>query len=147
MPKHQEKLDQEVGSFGELLKQYKPLLLMTFGAFSYEFARRALNQRPEYEHRHWGAKTLGSSFQEAIGAIHLNRVNMLPVLHTTIARRHFIKSHNYFCGDEGANYFENVAWSIADFLIQNHYRPELSTLWIGSPAAAATDSKIDRRVQ
>jgi hypothetical protein len=47
----------------------------------------------------------------------VNTTNILPLLHATIARGKFIQSHNYFCDQEGGNYFDFVGNHIAETLL------------------------------
>ena len=122
-----EELDQQVEDFGESLQQHRPPVLLCFGAFSFEFARRALKQEPRQKANSWGARTLGEQFKRCIDEFDPTKINVLPLLHTSISRGRFIESHNYFSGEDGGNYFEFVGNSIADKLIQ--YRTDLS-IWI-----------------
>ena len=120
-------LDRQVEELGELLQQHRPPLLLCFGAFSFEFARRALKEEPKQKSNSWGARTLGEQFKQRIDEFEPTRINALPLLHTSISRGRFIESHNYFSGQDGGNYFEFVGNSIADKLIQ--YRTDLN-IWI-----------------
>ena len=120
-------LEQKVEGLRQLIYQYRPILLLCFGAFSFEFARRALMQKPEQPFGYWGAKTLGEEFRQRIDNFDSKAINALPLLHTSISRGRFIESHNYFCEQEGGNYFEFAGNRIADKLLQ--YRGELR-IWI-----------------
>jgi len=91
---------------------------MCFGAFSFEFARRALKQEPKQAFSNWGAKSLGIQFRQRISEFEPEKINSLPLLHTSISRGRFIESHNYFSGQKRGNYFEFVGNAIADKLIQ-----------------------------
>ena len=130
-----ENLEQELTDFRKDLEEYNPRLLITFGAFSYEFARRSRNEDPVHPHGFWGAERIGLEFRKAIGSMHLDRINVVPLLHATISRGHFLKSHELFCGYEGANYFEDVALSLSEVLLVNQNMPELSGVWIVDPVA------------
>jgi hypothetical protein len=112
-------LELEVSTFREMIRAYSPKLLLCFGAFAFEFARRALGQEPKRKYGYWGARRLGEEFRQRIGQFDPNVVNVLPLLHRSISGGKFIQSHNYFCDDEGANYFEVVGNSIADKLLQH----------------------------
>ncbi|MBM4461457.1 MAG: hypothetical protein FJ011_27490 [Chloroflexi bacterium] len=116
-----------VEEFGELLQEYRPGLLLCFGAFSFEFARRSLKLKPERAFRDWGARTLGEQFRSSIGEFEPTRVNVLPLLHTSISRGRFKESHDYFSGQEGGNYFEFAGNAIAGKLMQ--YQSALR-IWI-----------------
>jgi hypothetical protein len=120
-------LNREVEDLSELLYQHRPTLLLCFGAFSFEFARRALKEEPKQKSNNWGAKTLGEQFKQRMNEFEPTKINAIPLLHTSISRGRFIESHNYFSGQDGGNYFEFVGNSIADKLIQ--YQTDLP-IWI-----------------
>jgi hypothetical protein len=102
-------------------------MLFSFGAFSFEFARRALDQEPKERCSHWGTRQLGQEFRRGIAEFDLDTVNLLPLLHVSIARGRFVQGHEYFCEQEGANYFEFVGKEIAERLIA--HQDELQ-VWI-----------------
>jgi len=120
-------LDCHVDELGILLHQYNPELLLCFGAFSFEFARRSLKQQPKQAFRNWGARTLGEQFRQRIGEFAPTGVNVLPLLHISISGGHFPESHDYFTGQKGGNYFEFAGNCIADKLIE--YQSTLR-IWI-----------------
>jgi hypothetical protein len=120
------KIEEEIEEFRKLLHQHNPKLLLCFGAFSFEFARRALAQVPTRNYRYWGAEELGIEFEQRINQFNLNTTNALPLLHRSISGGKFIQSHDYFCG-KGNNYFEHVGSRIAEQLIR--YRSQLQ-IWV-----------------
>lgn len=112
-------VEKEVQEFQEIVREHSPKILLSFGAFSFEFARRALDQEPKRSYSYWGARGLGHEFRQRIGQFDLNATNLLPLLHVSIARGRFIQSHEYFCDQRGANYFEFVGNHIAQRLIEH----------------------------
>ena len=118
----------DVQDFHGMLTRYKPIFVFSFGAFAYEFARRALSETPEYAHAYWGARRLGADFRERVAKFSPDMPNVFPLLHATIARGKFIESHNYFCDDNGANYFEYVGRQVASLFLANRER---LNIWIG----------------
>jgi len=112
-----EGLGQSIEVFHQHLYQYRPALLFCFGAFSFEFARRALGQERNHPFRYWGARSLGIEFRKTVATFNPSRINVFPLLHTSISRGRFIESHNYFTEKEGGNYFEYVGNHIADKLL------------------------------
>jgi hypothetical protein len=109
--------ETEAACFREILVEYRPKVLPSFGAFSFEFARRSLDQEPVRRYSYWGARQLGQEFRQRIAEFDLGTINLLPLLHVSIARGRFIQAHEYFCQQEGANYFEYVGKQIAEKLI------------------------------
>ncbi len=122
-----EGVEQSIELFHQYLCQYRPALLFCFGAFSFEFARRALRQEHNRPFQLWGARSLGVEFRKTIEAFDPSRINIFPLLHTSISRGRFIESHNYFTEKEGGNYFEYVGNHIADKLLM--YCEQLK-IWI-----------------
>ena len=110
-----------------ILKQHSPTFVFSFGAFSYEFIRRTLSEKPEYPHKYWGARSLGNNFRKRIVVFNSNQTNVFPLLHATIARGKFIQSHDYYCDQDGANYFEYVGIQLANIFIEHKER---LNIWI-----------------
>lgn len=107
----------EIVEFKSLLSDNQPRIVLCFGAFSFEFARRSLNETPEYGYRHWKTQKLGEEFRNRIGSFSNTRMNILPLLHRSIAGGRFIQSHDYFCGKSGANYFTFVGSEITNIIL------------------------------
>lgn len=110
-----------------LLERYRPRLLLSFGAFAFEFARRALVEGQKQPYGQWGAETLSDQFRQRIERFDPMEINVLPLLHTSISRGRFIESHNYFSGKKGGNYFEYAGNSIADKFLEYSSKLEI---WI-----------------
>ena len=115
-------VEKELKEFQKVVREYQPRMLFSFGAFAFEFARRAFGEEPEHSHNYWGAKRLGREFEQRIAQFDLNAMNLLPLLHVSIARGRFIQSHEYFSGQEGGNYFEFVGNRIAQRLMEHSDR-------------------------
>jgi hypothetical protein len=118
---------EEISDFGKAIGTHQPKLLLSFGAFAFEFARRSLDEQPSRRYSYWGAKELGMEFRERVERFDPTSTNLLPLLHVSISRGHFIQAHEQFSGQEGANYFQFVGMRIADiFLDHRHELP----VWI-----------------
>jgi len=100
-------LIENINEYKKLIYQYRPKLILSFGAFSYEFGRRCLHEDPPYEYNHWGAKNLGVEYRNKLNID--DNVKLLPLLHRSIAGGKFIESHEYFCASTDSNYFEYVS--------------------------------------
>ena len=112
-------VESELRGFQEAVRQHQPRILFSFGAFAFEFARRSLDEEPPRSHSYWGARRLGHEFRQRVNRFDLNVTNLLPLLHVSIARGRFIQSHEYFCSQKGANYFEFVGSYIAQKLMEH----------------------------
>ena len=109
----------ELGLYRENLLLHQPRLLFAFGAFAYEFARRANGENPERMYLYWRATRLGEEFRRKVEAFDSTGINAFPLLHVSIARGRFIQAHDYFCDSEGANYFEYAGKAIASLLLEH----------------------------
>jgi hypothetical protein len=115
------KVEIEIAELREIILTYKPKLLLSFGAFSFEFARRSHGQEPKRNYSYWGSEKLGVEFRQRINEFDPNKINILPLLHRSVSGGKFIQSQNNFCNKKGANYFEYVGISIEEKLLQFQY--------------------------
>jgi hypothetical protein len=120
-------LSTEIIAFRQALSANTPVLVLCFGAFSFEFARRSLDFEPIYPVDHWRTKQLGDAFRERMREFSPSAINPIPLLHRSVAGGRFISSHNQFCGTEGGNYFAYVASRIAEELLRHE---ALLDVWI-----------------
>ncbi len=105
----------EIELFRELILEYKPKLLISFGAFPYEFMRRVYEIKPEKGPKYWCNSFLDNEFGNAIENFDINNTNMVPLLRRVMSGGKFIEDHNCFC----ENYFHNIGTKIAEKLIEN----------------------------
>ena len=121
----------ETRLLSDLIKACSPSVILTFGSFSYEFTRRSLGHFPEHAYSHWTCKRLGNEFRQSIRTLDFCQASIVPLLHATIARRHFLSNHSAFTGSEAGNYFEFVGELVANRLLVSRNRiPE--TVWLVS---------------
>lgn len=115
-----------IRELGKLLDANKPPVVLSFGAFSCEIVRRALNVGlgRNYEPRSaakWSTGDLGAEFRKSVENFSTAQVNHLPLLHVSIARQ-FLPSHREFCAftdKRVANYFDYVGKKLGEVLIQH----------------------------
>jgi len=120
-------VELEVSRFRELLFLHRPVLVMCFGAFAFEFARRAVEQEPKRPYVSWGARTMGGEFRRRAAEFNATKTNLFPLLHTSISRGRFVESHDYFCDQPGGNYFDFAGQAIADQLLRHQ---KALSIWI-----------------
>lgn len=120
-------LEDELILLGSLIKKSQPRLILSFGAFSFGFAGRALKDSPGRFSDYWDCEILGSEFMSRITQFDPQKVNLLPLLHRSIAGGYLLSAHRNFCQLECANYFDYVGQEIAMQLIR--YQKELP-VWI-----------------
>jgi hypothetical protein len=105
-------------TLANLLELHRPALVVTFGAFAFEFVRRCLGEAA-LPFRKWTTEKLGIEMRRRMRDYSPNGINVLPALHATIARRHFLVSHRRYCPDPGQNYFEHVGTELSKVLIEH----------------------------
>jgi hypothetical protein len=118
---------EKISELRDLINQFHPTFLFCFGAFSFEFCRRAIGEGRIHPYKYWSTKKLGEQFRYQINNFQVNQINIFPLLHATIARRYFLISHNYYCGYKGANYFNYVGDNIAELMLKTK---DKLTIWI-----------------
>jgi uracil-DNA glycosylase len=119
-PNDWENLKNDIMSFETELHLYKPVIVLTFGAFAYEFVRRAndCNSVP-YMFSYRGSERLGKEFRNNTANFKASQINIFPMLHRSIAGGHFLKSHTNYCGNYGSNYFEYAGSKLAKIMLIN----------------------------
>ena len=106
---------KEIDEFREIVLEYKPKIIISFGAFPFEFLRRVYEIKPEKGPKYWGTSNLGDEFGKAIENFDINKTNRIPLLRRVISSGKFIEDHNYY----GQNYFHYVGTKIAEKIIEN----------------------------
>lgn len=53
--------------------------------------------------------------------------NLIPLLHRVVSSGKFLQAHDYFCGREGANYFDFVGGELANLFLEHR---EQLPIWI-----------------
>jgi hypothetical protein len=124
---NREKLDAEIAELAELLNRHKPLLVLCFGQFAFECARRA-QEEEKLPALKWTIQKLSQEFRERILKVQLGSVTLLPLLHAVVALK-FSKCSTDFSGG-GDNYFEYTGHEIAQVLIKNRTDSSLNMLWL-----------------
>ncbi|MDP4127210.1 MAG: hypothetical protein Q8912_09730 [Bacillota bacterium] len=109
-------VDTEIKLFKELVVEHKPTILITFGAFPYEFVRRVYEIEPKKGPKSWGNSKLTEEFGKSIANFDINNTNRIPLLRRMASTREYKEEQNQ-------NYFENyihyVGTKIAEKIIEN----------------------------
>lgn len=124
-----QELDREKEEFRGLVTEHGPFLILSFGEKAFEFARLALGERPKRDG--WEVPGLRRELDTRTHSIDPQAVNLLPLLHASIARRHFMYCHRQYEG----NYFEYAGRRLAEILIDRIERGEADRfrgLWLQS---------------
>ena len=102
----------------KLLDKYRPSVVLTFGASAFMIALPASDETPQKSYK--TTKLLGEQFRSRIEKYDEHKVNIIPLLHVSIARGKFLEGHRDFVGPHGSmppNYFDYVSTKLADLLL------------------------------
>jgi hypothetical protein len=112
-------LAEKQATFAVDSSKYNPLLILSFGQFSFEFCRRALERESkcskEYPFNYWTLDRLAAKFHASVGK---STSQLVPLLHATIARGNYLQAHEAFV--PGGNYFDEVGRLLADRILIHH---------------------------
>lgn len=109
----------EIELLREIILEHNPKMLISFGAFPYEFVRRVFEIKPEKGPKYWGASILKDEFERSLKNFDVIQTNMIPLLRRVIASDKFIESNDYFSVNDRQQYFQDVGTKIAERIIQN----------------------------
>jgi hypothetical protein len=94
-------IEKRIREFAWKVQLHLPIVLISFGLSSVEFAHRAQGEPTKRNLKYWGAEHLGDEFWSKIGSFSVNAVNVISLLHVSIARGHFVESHESFSSSSG----------------------------------------------
>src|SRR5665648_837212 len=112
-------VNAEIELFRQLVLEHKPKIIITFGAFPFEFLRRVYEIEPRKGPKHWSTSNLKEEFERSIEDFDINQTNRIPLLRRVVESGNFIEGHNYFCQENVENYFCYVGTKIAEKIIEN----------------------------
>lgn len=111
-------INEEIVHFRRLFDKNNPALILTFGAFAFEFCRRALSEDPTLPFKAWTIQKLGQEFAQR-NENHDQK--LVPLLHAVIARGStFLRAHREFSFESNDNYFHYAGTRIGRRLLECH---------------------------
>jgi len=110
---------KEIEFYREIALIHKPKMLISFGAFPFEFARRVYEVKPEKGPKAWSSSILKHEFENSIENFDINQTNRIPLLRRVIATDKFIESSNFLSRSDRETYFQHVGSKIAEKIIEN----------------------------
>lgn len=125
-----EQTHQSQAILKELLDKYKPSIVLTFGVFAFNLTLLASGDIPSIFAN--SAGLLGEQFRSRIKNFNDDKVNVIPLLHVSIALK-FLESHRGFVDTHGntpLNYFNYVGTKLADLLLA---KLSNKPIWIEQP--------------
>ncbi|SDH69703.1 hypothetical protein [Desulfosporosinus hippei] len=108
------KVAAEIANFREFASLHKPKILISFGAFPFEFLRRVYAMKPEKGPKSWGTTNLGDEFIKSIEHFDLNKTNIFPLLRRVVESDKYIDDLDYT-----DKYFKYVGTNIARRIIEH----------------------------
>ncbi|MFA5077956.1 MAG: hypothetical protein WC541_00550 [Dehalococcoidia bacterium] len=114
----QEQKEISQGTLKDLINKHRPSLVLTFGVFAFMQTLYAASENPQKLYK--TTALLGEQFRDRINNYDDCKVNILPLLHASIARGRFLEAHRDFLGVEVkicSNYFDYVGHELADLLL------------------------------
>ena len=118
---------QEIDYYRGMVNEHKPKILISFGAFPFEFARRVYEVKPEKGPKAWSLSILRDEFEKSMENFDINQTNRIPLLRRVIATDKFIETHNFLSQTDRETYFQHVGSKIAEKIIE--YKDDLD-IWI-----------------
>lgn len=120
-------LHADIDSFRELVERHRPALILSFGAFAFEFARRSAERREPNRFSSWTVKKLGDEFSDRIDR---RETALVPLLHATIARGKWHHCHAAFGVARGTeasprNYFQFTGSALGHRLLDHHAEEDI----------------------
>ena len=72
------RLSHEINNLRQLIINHKPILVLTFGAFAFEFANRAHRAERPQRYSNWTTRSLGDMFRERTDGFVPQDTNIIP---------------------------------------------------------------------
>ena len=110
---------KEIEFYREFVHEHKPKMLISFGAFPYEFARRVYEVKPEKGPKAWSSLILRNEFEKSMENFDINQTNMIPLLRRVIATDKFVENQNFMYQSDSETYFQHIGAKIAEKIIEN----------------------------
>ena len=112
-------VSSEIKLLKELIIDFNPKMVISFGAFTFEFMRRVYEIKPEKGPKYWSASILKDEFDISIDKFDAKQTNMIPLLRRVIESDKLIESEGYFSQSDSEKYFHYVGTKIAEKIIEN----------------------------
>jgi hypothetical protein len=113
------KVADEIELFREIAQEYKPKMLISFGAFPFEFLRRAYEINPQKGPKAWGTSILRDEFNKSMDNFDINSTNRIPILRRVVTSENQRGNLNFVSRTERETYFQHVGTKIAEKIIEN----------------------------
>jgi hypothetical protein len=110
---------KEIDFYREIIQEHKPKMLISFGAFPYEFTRRVYEVKPEKGPKAWSTSILKDEFEKSMESFDIEQTNRVPLLRRVVATDKFVENNNFLSRTDRETYFQHVGSRIAEKIIEN----------------------------
>ncbi|AET67380.1 hypothetical protein Desor_1741 [Desulfosporosinus orientis DSM 765] len=110
---------REIDYYREIVNEHKPKILISFGAFPFEFARRVFEIKPEKGPKAWSTAILKEEFDKSMENFNINQTNRIPLLRRVVATDRLIENKDILIPTDRENYFQYVGSTLAEKIIEN----------------------------
>lgn len=110
---------REIEYYREIVDLHKPKMLISFGAFPFEFARRVYQIKPEKGPKAWSTALLREEFDKAIESFDFKQTNLIPLLRRVVAADKPAENRDILVPTDRDDYFQYVGLKLADKIIEN----------------------------
>lgn len=112
-------VSKEIELCREIVLEYKPKIIISFGAFPYEFIRRVNKMKPEKGPKAWGNSNLEDEFQRSIENFDINKTNKIPLLRRMFVSSKIVRDQANYVRPDIENYFRYTGTKIAEKIIEH----------------------------
>ncbi|MBC2725851.1 hypothetical protein [Desulfosporosinus sp.] len=110
---------KEIEFYRGIIQEHKPKMLISFGAFPFEFARRVFEVKPEKGPKAWSSSILRDEFDNAMENFDIHCTNRIPLLRRVITNDKRVENRSFLSKTEREAYFQHVGSKIAEKIIEN----------------------------
>lgn len=108
---------KRISKFTNYLNQYKPVMVLCFGAWAYEFVRRAdPRETVEYSHKHWKIPEIAKAFLNSYKNFQPNAISIFPLLHQIVALKWERANKEFVLDNSGNDYFRYTGEKLGSLL-------------------------------
>jgi hypothetical protein len=100
------------------IQQHRPPVILTFGDQAYRFVSFASASNQSVPARNLKVEDIGETFRNVLHNFGPQQVNVIPLLHASVARASWATVGAKFSGNGEENYFRYVGHGLGDLLLR-----------------------------
>lgn len=110
---------REIDYYRGIVNEHKPKMLISFGAFPFEFARRVYEIKPEKGPKAWSTAILKEEFDKAMENFDIGQTNRIPLLRRVVVSDKPADNKDILTPTDREDYFQYVGAKLADKIIEH----------------------------